>query len=80
MLKNIKNFIKYILLIIIIILVGIYCFFELDMKMVCLDSGQIYDPVQKICRDDCLTWDEKIGCVPMTEENIRKKEEGLSFS
>lgn len=62
-----------------IILTGIYCFWELDMKMVCLDAGKIYDPEQKICRDDCLTWDEKVGCVAITAENIRKKEKGLSF-
>ena len=51
-----------------------------DEKAHCLDLGQIYDPEQKICRDDCLTWDEKIGCVAITEENIRKKENGLPFN
>ncbi len=49
------------------------------MKMVCLDGGEIYDPEQKICRSDCLTWDEKIGCVPITKENIFKKQQGLPF-
>ena len=49
------------------------------MKMVCLDGGEIYDPEQKICRSDCLTWDEKIGCVPITKENILKKQKGLPF-
>lgn len=51
-----------------------------DEKANCLDLGKIYDPEQKICRDDCLTWDEKIGCVAITEENIRRKEKGLPFS
>lgn len=60
-------------------LISIYCFFELDMKMVCLDAGQIYDPEQKICRSDCLTWDEQIGCVPLTQENWKNKEKGLPF-
>ncbi len=63
---------------IIIICVLGYLFF--DEKANCLDLGKIYDPEQKICRDDCLTWDEKIGCVPITEENIRRKEKGLPFN
>ena len=29
----------------------------------CLEVGKIYDPVQKICRDDCWTWDDKSGCL-----------------
>lgn len=49
----------------------------LDDKSYCLDIGKIYDPIQKICRDDCLTWDDKTGCVPITEENIKKKSEGM---
>ena len=51
-----------------------------DEKANCLDLGKIYDPEQKICRDDCLTWDEEVGCVPITEENIRRKEKGLPFN
>ena len=51
-----------------------------DEKANCLDLGKIYDPEQKICRDDCLTWDETVGCVPITKENIRKKEKGLPFN
>ena len=47
-----------------------------DDKAYCLDIGKIYDPIQKICRDDCLTWDDNIGCIPITEENIAKKTEG----
>ena len=31
----------------------------------CMDSGKVYDPVQKICRDDCLTWSKETGCVPI---------------
>ncbi len=51
-----------------------------DNQARCLDIGKIYDPEQKICRDDCLTWDETTGCVPITPENIRKKEKGLPFT
>ena len=29
----------------------------------CLETGKIYDPVQKICRSDCWNWDEELGCL-----------------
>ena len=35
---------------------------QLDMD-VCLDGGMVYDPVQKICRNDCWKWDDKLGCL-----------------
>ena len=63
-----------------IITICLFCYLLFDEKAHCLDLGQIYDSEQKICRDDCLTWDEKIGCVAITEENIRKKEKGLPFN
>ena len=85
--KNIKlkNIIKYLFLLLwkpcVIIGLGI-CFIWLiasDDKAGCLDQGKIYDPIQDICRDDCLTWDDKIGCVPITEENREKKAKGIPF-
>lgn len=67
-----------------LVVIGIVTFCVLvyllfDEKASCLDLGRIYDPEQKICRDDCLTWDETVGCVPITEENIQRKEKGLPF-
>jgi hypothetical protein len=80
---NLKQVIKIFFKIIwsILALVGlavtsIFLYYLFDDKAHCLDIGKIYDPVQKICRDDCLTWDDKLGCVPITEENIEKKEKG----
>ncbi len=29
----------------------------------CMDSGKVYDSVQKICRDDCWKWDDELGCL-----------------
>ena len=29
----------------------------------CLEQGRIYDHKQDICRDDCITWDNKLGCI-----------------
>jgi hypothetical protein len=59
-----------------LVVVGIFLYYLFDDKAHCLDIGKIYDPVQKICRDDCLTWDDKQGCIPITKENIEKKEKG----
>ena len=59
---------------------GIYLFVtDSDFLAVdsCLDAGKVWDYEQKICRDVCLTWNEKIGCVPITKENIEKKAKGL---
>lgn len=47
-----------------------------DDKAYCLDLGKVYDPIKKICRSDCLTWNEEIGCVPITDENREKKARG----
>ena len=62
---------------IILTFISVLCYLHFDEKAHCLDIGKIYDPIQKICRDDCLTWDEKYGCIPITEENKKKKEKGL---
>ncbi len=61
--KNIKLFLFFIITVIGIIIFGILCFMWFDDQMSCLDMGKIYDPVQKICRDDCLTCDKKCGYV-----------------
>lgn len=71
--KNIKLLLFLIITVFSITILGILCFMWFDDQMSCLDMGKIYDPVQKICRDDCLTWDKKYGCIPITEENIEKK-------
>ena len=57
-------------------IIGIFLFYLFDDKAHCLDIGKIYDPIQKICRDDCLTWSDKIGCIPITKENREKKARG----
>ena len=31
-----------------------------------------WDYTLNICRQDCLTWDKELGCVPVTKENISK--------
>ncbi len=73
----IYQIIKFICAIIGILAVCVLGYLWFDDKMFCLDIGKIYDPIQKVCRDDCLTWNNEIGCVPITEENIEKKAKGL---
>ena len=44
----------------------------------CLDSGRgVWDYNRHECRQDCLTWNKDVGCVPITEENINEKSKGL---
>lgn len=77
--KVIKIFFKMvwsILALVSLAVIGIFLYYLFDDKAHCLDIGKIYDPVQKICRDDCLTWDDKKGCIPIVKENIEKKEKG----
>ncbi len=78
--KNIKVFSKFLLIVgiaIVCTIIGVIVFLWFDDEMYCLDIGKIYDPEQKICRDDCLTWNKIEGCVPITRENIEKKSKGL---
>ena len=50
----------------------------MDDKAWCLSEGDgVWDADKRECRQDCLTWREDIGCVPITQENITKKEKGL---
>ena len=78
--KSIKVFSKFLLIVgiaIVCTIIGVIVFLWFDDEMYCLDIGKIYDPEQKICRDDCLTWNRIEGYVPITKENIEKKSKGL---
>lgn len=72
---NISTFIGFMFLTGIIFLCIYLCFIEPDFLNIdsCLDRGYVWDYKQKICRDDCLTWNDKVECVPITEENIENK-------
>jgi len=72
---KISTFIGFIFLSVIIFLCIYLCFIEPDFLDIdiCLDRGSVWDYEQKICRDDCLTWNKTEGCVPLTKENIEKK-------
>lgn len=39
----------------------------------CLDGGGVWDGAEKRCRHDCLTWNEKDGCVALGE--LQKSED-----
>lgn len=51
-------------------------FWDIDS---CLDQGLVWDYDQRICRNDCLTWNKADGCVPITEENRKKKAKQIPF-
>ena len=37
----------------------------------CRDGGDVWDYDEDRCRDDCLLWNDKYGCVQMTPEYIQ---------
>lgn len=56
---------------------GYIVFLLMDNEGRCLSEGYgVWDADKHECRQDCLTWRKDLGCVPITEENIRKKEKG----
>ncbi|MBO4285324.1 MAG: hypothetical protein J5895_03735 [Alphaproteobacteria bacterium] len=78
--KGLYHVFTFLLCIGAVIVVGItlcILFLMLDREGHCLsEEGGVWDDKQKMCRQDCLTWNKKDGCVPMTEENIKAKEQG----
>ncbi len=62
----------------VIVIVCYVGYLMIDDKALCLSEGHgVWDADRRECRQDCLTWREDIGCVPITKENIIKKEKGL---
>ncbi len=45
---------------------------ETMMKDICLDDGGVWDGAEKRCRHDCLTWNERDGCVPLEKMKVEK--------
>ena len=43
---------------------------NLDKDM-CLDDGNVWDYDEDRCREDCLLWNDKYGCVQMTPEHVK---------
>lgn len=42
-------------------------------SIACLEAEKgVWDYTLNICRQDCLTWDKELGCIPVTKENISK--------
>jgi hypothetical protein len=79
--KNIKNFTRIIFkfylnvctfigfVFMTLCLVGSIYLFITDSDFLaidsCIDAGKVWDYEQRVCRDDCLTWNETEGCVPL---------------
>ena len=43
-----------------------------DESSSCADDGKVWDEDRQECRDDCWTWTERVGCVPLSEGWRRK--------
>ena len=37
----------------------------------CRDGGDVWDYDEDRCRDDCLLWNDRYGCVQMTPEHVK---------
>ena len=37
----------------------------------CRDGGDVWDYDEDRCREDCLLWNDKYGCVQMTPEHVK---------
>ena len=63
---------------VVIVIICYAGYLMMDDKAWCLSEGHgVWDADRRECRQDCLTWREDIGCVPLTKKNITKKEKGL---
>ena len=40
-------------------------------QLSCMDSGDVWDYDEDRCREDCLLWNDKYGCVQMTPEHVK---------
>lgn len=71
---NIKHLLKIVGIgaALLILLIGLSVIIPYDEELGCLDDGGIWDGHNKQCRHDCAAWNEKEGCIPMTEENLMK--------
>ncbi len=72
-LSSLVKVLKGISSILAIIILGFFVLFilyktgliEYDAREICIDDGKVWDGDLQKCRDDCLTWNEKDGCVPL---------------
>ncbi len=68
--KNIKPFYQILKRILQVVFWGMFAiimagflFFACDRVAGCIEAGGVWDGAEKRCRYDCLTWNEKDGCV-----------------
>ncbi|MCM1324651.1 MAG: hypothetical protein NC218_11060 [Acetobacter sp.] len=45
--------------------ISLFLLWWFDKDGSCLDTGGVWDGNEKRCRQDCLTWNEVDGCVPL---------------
>ncbi len=77
-LRNIgKNMAKIILIIYCIIaalLLAPFLYFAFDRVGNCASDGYVWDDNLKECRKDCLHWNEKKGCIKLSDEEVAEFE------
>lgn len=45
---------------------------KLQDESFCIETGKVWDKKQQICRDDCLKWDDKLGCIKNYEPDYNR--------
>ncbi len=71
-LRVIKRFILFICAGLFAAFVGMFLYFAFDFAGTCLENGGVWDGAEKRCRYDCLTWNERDGCVPLEKMKVEK--------
>lgn len=62
----------------ILFILFLYLFFWDNIDpAICIESGKVWDSAQKKCRDDCRTWNEIEGCVPLDGTIEQQQENNL---
>ncbi len=79
--RKILNIIVVIFLITIMVtpLLGVLYIFFND-KGACLETGGVWDEEEGRCRQDCLVWNKKFGCIELTAEQVKKMESCRSIN
>ena len=65
---------KRAIIITIVSLILLWILGEIDFFLredTCRDGGGVWDYDEDRCREDCLLWNDKYGCVQMTPEHVK---------
>lgn len=59
------KYLKFIFLVIFILILSAFLYLFFDKQGTCVSDGKVWDSSENRCRDDCLSWNEEQGCIPL---------------